>query len=82
MPFQIARAFYKVLIIPYAQYMKEHGVKAVIDLKKEGFPVLFIDALPVGIVDGDKRLLAEICEAVIRKVRMIDLCYFRLKSPS
>ena len=56
---------YKTLIIPYSQYITESMTKAVIELKKVGFPVLFIDDLPSGIVDGDDALLAEISDCKI-----------------
>ncbi|MNW50276.1 hypothetical protein D3C74_277240 [compost metagenome] len=59
---------YKVLIVPYAQYMTEHTVKAVIELRKAGFPVLFIDDLPMGIVDGDNRLLTELSDCRVVKL--------------
>jgi len=49
---------YKVLIIPYAQYMTADTIMAVTELKEAGFPVLFIDDLPTGIAEGDQRLLA------------------------
>ena len=57
---------YKVLIIPYSQYITENAAKAILELKKAGFPVVFIDALPMGIVDGDNELLIQLsgCKVV------------------
>jgi len=56
---------YKVLIIPYAQYMTGNAVKAIIELQKEGFPVLFIDGIPTGIADGDKNLLTGLSDCKV-----------------
>jgi len=56
---------YKVLIIPYAEYLTKNVIDAVIELKAAGFPVLFIDKLPIGIVDGDKALLTGITDCKI-----------------
>ena len=70
---------YKALIIPYAQYMTENAVKAIIELKKEGFPILFIDDLPTGIVDGDKNLLAELSSC---RVVTLDTLVSELKAYS
>ena len=57
---------YKALIIPYAQYMTQNTVNAAIVLKKAGFPVIFIDDLPTGVVDGDDELLTQLsgCKVV------------------
>jgi hypothetical protein len=62
---QVNEQEYKVLIIPYAQYMTENTAKAVIELKKEGFPILFIDDLPTGILDGDEALLAGLSDCKV-----------------
>lgn len=51
---------YEVLVVPFAQYMTKAAVMGLAQLKKAGFPVLFIDALPTGIVDGDNELLNEL----------------------
>jgi hypothetical protein len=63
---QINNQEYKVLIIPYAQYITETAAKALIELKNAGFPVIFINDIPTGIVDGEKELLAELsgCKVV------------------
>ncbi|MFP4976632.1 glycosyl hydrolase [Paenibacillus sp. CN-4] len=51
---------YKVLIVPYAQYMTAGTAKAVLELKAAGCPVLFIDGLPSGILSGEAALLTEL----------------------
>lgn len=56
---------YKVLIVPYVEYLTESTVKAVIELKKAGFQVLFIDGLPSGVVDGDNGLLHELSDCKV-----------------
>jgi hypothetical protein len=56
---------YKVLIVPYAEFMTECTVKAVIELKRAGFPVWFVEGLPSGVVDGDNRLIAELAECKV-----------------
>lgn len=56
---------YKVLIIPYMQYITEAVAKAIIELDKEGFFVIFIDALPAGVVDGDDNLIAELSKCKV-----------------
>ncbi|HHV12752.1 MAG TPA: hypothetical protein GXX75_20990 [Clostridiales bacterium] len=57
---------YKVLVVPYSQYITQAAVKAVAELKALGFPVIFINSLPEGIVDGDGGLLKELagCQVV------------------
>ena len=54
------------MIIPYAQFITADSAEAVIQLKKAGFPVIFIDDLPIGVVDGDNKLLGELshCKVV------------------
>jgi hypothetical protein len=50
---------YKALIVPYAQYLTKATADALIELYKKGFPVIFTDALPTGITDGqDEQLKA------------------------
>lgn len=62
---RINKQDYKTLIIPYAQYITESMIKAVIELKKNGFPVLFIDDLPSGIIDGDPALIDKISDCKV-----------------
>lgn len=65
---QINENAYQVLIIPYAQYMTGQTVKALIELKQKGFPIIFIDAMPIGIVDGEEELLKELVDCTIVKL--------------
>ncbi len=51
---------YKALVIPTAEFISADLAQAVGKLTRQGFPVIFIDALPVGIYDGDNALLAEL----------------------
>ena len=51
---------YKVLVIPYSQYITKSVAKALIEMKRADFPVIFIDDLPIGIVDGENELLIEL----------------------
>jgi len=66
---------YKALIIPYSQYITEDVAEAVIKLRNKNYPVLFIDGLPTGIVDGNNDLLAEIndCKVVTLDDLLSDL---------
>ncbi len=51
---------YKLLIIPYTEYITRAASKAIVQLKALGFPVIFIDKLPTGIIGGDNSLLEEL----------------------
>lgn len=57
---------FRVLIIPYAQYLTEKTAEAIVRLQSQGFPVLFLERLPRGVCDGDGKLPREIglCETV------------------
>jgi len=70
---------YKALIIPYAQFITADSAEAVIQLKKAGFPVIFIDDLPIGVVDGDNKLLGELSHC---KVVTLDALVNELKKSS
>lgn len=59
---QINGNCYRVLIVPYTQYITERFAKSVIEMKKQGFPVLFIKELPSGICDGDNQLLTGLAD--------------------
>ena len=48
---------YRVLVVPYAQYVTAAFARGAAELLKNGFPVIFLDALPDGIADGDQALL-------------------------
>ena len=68
---------YKVLIIPYAQFMTQNAVEAIIELKKSDFPVFFIEGLPTGIVDGEDELLTQLSDC---KVVSLDTLISELKN--
>jgi hypothetical protein len=70
---------YKTLIIPFSQYVTESTVKVVIELKKTGFQVLFIDELPSGIIGADSALLKELSDC---KVVTLDNLVSELKENS
>ncbi|MCM8711707.1 hypothetical protein M2651_11840 [Clostridium sp. SYSU_GA19001] len=70
---------YKALIVPYAQYITETTAKAVIELKKAGFPVIFIDTLPLGVVNGSNSLMTELSDC---KVVALDMLVSELKENS
>ena len=70
---------YKALIIPYSQYITESLAKAVIELKKRAYPILFIDGFPTGIIDGDNELLTELSDC---SVVTLDNLVFELKKHS
>jgi hypothetical protein len=43
---------YKVLLVPYAEYVTGEFAQAAASLHKEGFPVVFVDGRPEGICNG------------------------------
>lgn len=51
---------YKALVIPTAQFISAALAESIAVLHDSGFPVVFIEALPEGIYDGDNSLLQEI----------------------
>ncbi len=59
---QVNEQTYQVLIVPYAQFITDAAVKAILQLKAAGFPVLFINSLPEGIVDGNNQQLQELSD--------------------
>ena len=56
---------YKVLLIPKAQFVTADFAKAAAKLSAEGMPVYFLDAPPIGIVDGDDTLLKELANCKV-----------------
>lgn len=69
---------YDALIVPYAQYVTEKTAREAANLRKKGFPVLFLEGLPQGICDGrvgnkticngDKRLLTGLADCPVVKL--------------
>lgn len=53
---QIHTQTYRVLIVPYMQYVSAEFVKAADTLQKAGFPMVFIDGLPEGVYNGEADL--------------------------
>ncbi|WP_099466872.1 glycosyl hydrolase [Konateibacter massiliensis] len=51
---------YKVLMIPRAQYISSELAKSIAALSEKDFPVVFIEALPEGIYDGDNDILEKL----------------------
>ncbi len=62
---------YKVLIVPYAQYLPQSVIEAIIKISKLGFLVLFIDDLPTGVTDGDNELIKNLVN--VKAVAIDDL---------
>jgi len=57
---------YKVLIVPETSFVTAEFAKAVTVLVDKGFPVIFINRLPIGVCDGDNDLLENLknCKVV------------------
>lgn len=71
--FKVNELEYRALLIPQAQFISEVLVKAIVKLKENGILVVFIEALPEGIYDGDKSLLDEIKDSpVISLDKLVD----------
>ncbi len=51
---------YKALVVPTAEFVSADFARSVGKLTRMGFPVIFIDALPIGIFNGDKAQLSEL----------------------
>lgn len=64
--FRVHNQVYRVLIIPWAQFISEHLADAVEELRKIQIPVYFIQALPNGIYDGVSTALKKVqnCKVV------------------
>jgi hypothetical protein len=54
--FSVNRNSYKILVVPYAEFLPALFVEAAAKLHKAGFPVAFVDALPSGVYDGEDSL--------------------------
>lgn len=54
---------YRVLVVPYMQYISKELTKALGYLIRAGMPVIFLESLPEGICNGDQALLAELKDA-------------------
>lgn len=50
---------YKVLIVPYAQFVTQAFANAAVTLHNSGFPVYFIDSVPEGLCDTNDEALIE-----------------------
>ncbi len=55
---------YKALIVPYAQYITKAVVDALVELHEQGFPVIFIDAMPTGIIGGHEEQLKTLSDCL------------------
>ena len=62
---QVNKQTYKVLVVPYAQFITDAAVKAILELRAAGFPVLFINSLPEGVVDGDNQQLVGLSDCQV-----------------
>ena len=51
---------YKVLIVPETTFVTADFAKAAAELTRNGFPVVFINSLPTGVLKGDDGLLEEL----------------------
>jgi hypothetical protein len=56
---------YKILVVPYAEFLPAVFVEAAAKLRKAGFPVIFVDALPSGVCDGGDSLLDGIQDCLV-----------------
>ena len=45
---------FRVLIVPYMQYIPSAAANAILALSKKGFPTIFVDALPEATAEGGK----------------------------
>jgi len=71
--FKVNNQEYKAFVIPYAQYISKHLVKAIEKLIKNSISVIFIDALPDGIFDGDNSMIKKLDEcSIVTLDKLID----------
>lgn len=56
-PLKVNTQSYKALVVPASQYITAEFAQAAAKLHADGLPVIFIDALPEGICNGDDALL-------------------------
>lgn len=56
-PLRVNTQTYQALVIPYAQFIPAVLAEAAAKLRADGLPIIFLDALPEGICDGDNALL-------------------------
>jgi len=56
---------YRVLIVPETSFITAEFAKAVSTLSNFGFPVVFINQLPVGILNGDKTLIKNVADCQV-----------------
>ena len=68
---------YKVLIVPYAEFVTVEFIDAVTELKSQGFPVIFVDALPSGVCNGEQQLISALSEC--RVVALSDLADYLIE---
>lgn len=60
---------YKIVIVPYMQYVTKAFAKALEEMKEKGIPVIFVEEPPMGICDtsiedmnADREITAKMCE--------------------
>ncbi|MDR2792790.1 MAG: hypothetical protein LBB61_03855 [Treponema sp.] len=56
---------YKILVIPYSEFLPTVFIKTVVKLYKTGFSVIFVDALPSGVYDGEDSLLDDLWDCPV-----------------
>lgn len=59
---------YKAFVLPMADYIPAEVAKAAAKLHASGFPVVFIEKLPIGVCDGDDALLDGIASCTVVKL--------------
>ncbi len=66
---------YRAFVVPYAEYITRAVAEFAVQAARAGFPVLFVDGLPVGICDGAPGESAALIAALgpCRAVRLQDL---------
>lgn len=64
-PLQVNTQEYRVLIIPKTQFMTATVARTIVELHALGLPVIFIDSLPQGIIEGDGDLLNTLSECMV-----------------
>lgn len=62
---------HKVLIIPYAQFIPEKTVEVIVTLEQNGFPVIFLEALPEGTCQGGE------LPKELEKCKVLELCQLK-----
>jgi hypothetical protein len=67
---------YRVLLVPYTQYITKEFAEAAEEMRKSGFPLIFIDALPKNVISNFPVTPLDKLPELLRENGIVDLGFY------